>query len=142
MNKFHLLILAFPLLFAVACPDPTEGTETPSAENTPLFCDMQSGVISESDYNHLMILRPSTPDYWDILNIKNRAISMSIASYGTTIEYNVPESEIRSLLNGRMTTAEIEMNINSLKSGGNVLLFAALSDGTNNVAWIYLAAVR
>ena len=141
MKKFHLLVLFLPLLFA-ACPDPTEGTEPPSAENTPLFCDMQSGVISESDYNHLMILRPSTPDYWDILNIKNRAISMSIDSYGTTIEYNVPESEIRSLLNGKMTTAEIEMAINSLKVGGNIILFFTLNDGTSNVLWLYLAAVR
>ena len=82
-------------------------------------------------------------DYADILEVKGEAVTSSIDSYGgVTIEYNVPESEIRSLLNGKMTTAEIEMAINSLKVGGNIILFFTLNDGTSNVLWLYLAAVR
>ena len=137
MNKFHLLVLFLPLLFA-ACPDPTDGTE-----NTPLFCDMQSGVISESDYESFKWKINSYMNYADILEVKGEAVSSSIDSYGgVTTEYNVPESEIRSLLNGKATTAEIELYINSLKVGGNIILFFTLNDGTNNIAWLYLAAVR
>ena len=82
-------------------------------------------------------------NYADILEVKGEAVSSSIDSYGgVTTEYNVPESEIRSLLNGKATTAEIELYINSLKVGGNIILFFTLNDGTNNIAWLYLAAVR
>ena len=134
MKKFHLLVLFLPLLFA-ACPDPTE--------NTPLFCDMQSGVISESDYESFKWKINSYMNYADILEVKGEAVSSSIDSYGgVMIEYNVPESEIRSFLNGKATTAEIESYINSLKVGGNIILFFTLNDGTNNIAWLYLAAVR
>ena len=82
-------------------------------------------------------------NYADILEVKGEAVSSSIDSYGgVMIEYNVPESEIRSFLNGKVTTAEIESYINSLKSGGNIILFFTLNDGTSNVGWLYLAAVR
>lgn len=109
-------------------------------EEPELFCDVEAGVISKSDYN-LKIDWQITPymDYAGILSVKYDLVSLSIDSYGVDREYRVPESEIRSVLNGRMPSGEIEMYIDSLKNGGNVILFGELTDGSENMAWFYLA---
>ncbi len=109
-------------------------------EEPELFCDVEAGVISKSDYN-LKIDWQITPymDYAGILSVKYDLVNLSIDSYGVDREYRVPESEIRSVLNGRMTSGEIEMYIDTLKNGGNLILFAELTDGSGNIAWFYLA---
>ena len=109
-------------------------------EEPELFCDVEAGVISKSDYEREIDWQ-ITPymDYADVLSVKYDLVNLSIDSYGVEREYRVPESEIRSVLNGRMTTAEIEMYIDSLKNGGNVILFGELTDGSGNMAWFYLA---
>lgn len=109
-------------------------------EEPELFCDVEAGVISKSDYN-LKIDWQITPymDYAGVLSVKYDLVNLSIDSYGVEREYRVPESEIRSVLNGRMTSGEIGMYIDSLKNGGNVILFGELTDGSGNIAWFYLA---
>lgn len=109
-------------------------------EEPELFCDVEAGVISKSDYER-EIEWQITPymDYAGILSVKYDLVNLSIDSYGVEREYRVPESEIRSVLNGRMTTGEIEMYIDTLKNGGNVILFGELTDGSGNMAWFYLA---
>ena len=109
-------------------------------EEPELFCDVEAGVISKSDYEREIKWQlNSYADYAGILSVKYDLVNLSIDSYGVEREYRVPESEIRSVLNGRMTTGEIEMYIDSLKNGGNVILFGELTDGSGNIAWFYLA---
>lgn len=109
-------------------------------EEPELFCDVEAGVISKSDYEREIKWQlNSYADYAGILSVKYDLVNLSIDSYGVEREYRVPESEIRSVLNGRMTSGEIEMYIDSLKNGGNVILFGELTDGSGNMAWFYLA---
>lgn len=110
-------------------------------EEPELFCDVEAGVISKSDYEQEFTKWQTTSStgYAGVLSVKYDLVSLSIDSYGVEREYRVPESEIRSVLNGRMTSGEIEMYIDTLKNGGNVILFAELTNDSDNMAWFYLA---
>lgn len=133
--KFPVFRAVLAAVFAVALTACSgSGDEEPE-----LFCDVEAGVISESDYEEIEWQLNSYADYAGILSVKYDLVNLSIDSYGVEREYRVPESEIRSVLNGRMTTGEIEMYIDSLKNGGNLILFAELTDGSGNMAWFYLA---
>lgn len=129
---FRAVLAAVLAVALTACS--SSGDEEPE-----LFCDVEAGVISKSDYQALSLRLNSYMDYAGVLSVKYDLVNLSIDSYGVEREYRVPESEIRSVLNGRMTTGEIEMYIDSLKNGGNVILFGELTDGSENMAWFYLA---
>lgn len=114
------------------------GCDNSSDSDDELFCDVQTGIISsqyqdavKSDYRW----GSSYLDYSGILNFKYELVTKSLPESVET-EYSVPESELRQFLREMQgTTQEIEMYIDTLKAGGNVIIGLNTVDG--GVAWLY-----